>query len=76
MDLIQDIQSCYGKTKKEKQTTKFILEVMDPVSRKTLKRINKFKLPLTDIYLNFKKGNCGCAGSGNITEARISKIYV
>lgn len=73
MDLIEDIRDCYGKTTKRETNHEIHSEVMDPVSKKTLKRINKFKLPLTDIYLNFKKGNCGCASSVNIKEAKKSE---
>ncbi|MBP3140082.1 AHH domain-containing protein [Aliivibrio fischeri] len=73
MDLIEDIKDCYGKTEKRETNHEIHSKIMDPMSNEILDEINDFDLPLTDIYLNFKDGNCGCADSGNITEARISK---
>jgi hypothetical protein len=48
----QKIDSCYGRTKvREKQTD--IHNLMDPISKKILIKINAFKLPLTNIFYRF-----------------------
>jgi hypothetical protein len=44
---------------------------LDPIGLSILKKINAFKLPLTDIYLNFKgRGGVGCANCFDTTPAK------
>lgn len=65
-----DIKSCYGRTTK-KETSSEIHNLLDPISDKILKRINKFTVPLTEIFDDYQ-GNCnrGCRNSNDIVPAR------
>ncbi|MUJ23857.1 AHH domain-containing protein [Aliivibrio fischeri] len=68
--LKKKINSCYGKTEKRETTHEIHSNIMDPISVKILKKINEFKLPLTDIYKNFQKKGVGCVMCDSIVSAR------
>ncbi|PAU37242.1 hypothetical protein CKF94_15260 [Vibrio coralliilyticus] len=73
-EIRKNIKKCYGKTK-ETETESEIHKLLDPISRKVLKKINKiekgqfFSLPLTKISHYFIPGGPGCACQFDINEA-------
>jgi hypothetical protein len=71
--LKKNINSCYGKTNKRETNHEIHSSIMDPIGNKILKKINKFKLPLTEIYKNFQNGGPGCAMCGSIISVRTSE---
>jgi len=64
------IKNCYGRTS-VKEDSSAIHELLDPIGVKILNKINRFELPLTDIYLDYENGNSlGCRNSNDVSEAR------
>jgi len=66
---IEDIKNCYGKTKKT-ETDVDVHKLLDPISNSALTKINNFKLPLTELFLNFKDGGSGCKNCFNVKDAQ------
>lgn len=65
---LSTIEACYGKTKKTEKKSE-IHEILDLISKNLLSNINKFKVPLTKIFMNFKKGNnIGCGNHFDISS--------
>jgi hypothetical protein len=68
------IKECYGKTKATENKSE-IHKLLDPISRKVLKKINKvergqfFSLPLTKISHYFIPGGPGCTCKFDILNA-------
>ncbi|MGF1693291.1 AHH domain-containing protein [Photobacterium kagoshimensis] len=66
------IERCYGKTKK-RETSHDIHQLLNPVAKNILKKITRFQLPLTELYLNFKHGNnIGCGNCFEVKDARFN----
>ncbi len=63
------IKDCYGKTKR-REKAKEIHELLDPIGKKILGRVNSFRLPLTKIFDNFAGSSLvGCANCFDIDPA-------
>ncbi|MYM59583.1 hypothetical protein GTG28_10160 [Vibrio sp. OCN044] len=75
-EIRKGIIECYGKTKKT-ETDADIHQLLDPISIKILKKINRiekgqfFSLPLTKISHYFIPGGPGCAGQFDINLAEL-----
>ncbi|UTZ29098.1 hypothetical protein HB761_20855 [Vibrio campbellii] len=73
-EIKKSIQECYGKTKKTEKASQ-IHKLLDPVSRKILKKVNKvrraqfYELPLTKISHHFIPNGPGCCNKYDVNDA-------
>lgn len=66
----QKIKGCYGRTEK-KETEAEIHRLLDPISKDILEEVLDFEIPLTEIFIRFKKGenSLGCSNCFDIKPA-------
>jgi hypothetical protein len=71
----ETIKGCYERTKIREKSTE-IHGLLDPISKKILRRINSNKLPLTNIFINFDRVSGriydGCKNCFDVVDARVS----
>ncbi|CAG21419.1 hypothetical protein PBPRA3103 [Photobacterium profundum SS9] len=72
LEVIEKIEQCYGKTRQKEQSDE-IHQLLNPIAKSILKQVTRFKLPLTELYLNFKPSNClGCGNCFEVKDARFN----
>lgn len=67
VELESEINDCYGRTS-VRETDADVHKLLDPIGKIMFRKINRFIVPLTEIYMNFHPSEDGCGNCFNVKE--------